>query len=164
MSMDILSAIVEQAFGTRPDHAHYRGGTLNQTAQIEIRDTRYFVKWKVDALPHFFETEVHVFVSNRGDVSARVREENDFLITQRLIVQPYAEINLFAQDVPSLDVGAGLSDGQIGLQTRYEFTRKFAPYVDLRYERKFGQTSSIARSNGEGADDVVGAVGLRLMF
>ena len=62
------------------------------------------------------------------------------------------------------DVGAGLSDGKIGLQTRYEFTRKFAPYVDVHYGRKFGETASIATSNGESKDEAVASVGLRLMF
>ena len=37
------------------------------------------------------------------------------------------------------------------MQTRYEITRKFAPYIDLRYERKFGETGSIAKSEGEDA-------------
>jgi fructosamine-3-kinase len=54
---DTLSAIVEQAFGTRPDHARYLGGTLNQTAQVEVKSDRYFVKWKADAPSHFFEIE-----------------------------------------------------------------------------------------------------------
>jgi copper resistance protein B len=114
--------------------------------------------------PYYFETEAHLFISEHGDVSARLREENDFLITQKLILQPYAEINLFARDVPEQDVGAGIADGKIGLQTRYEITRKFAPYVDIHYGRKFGETSSIAKSNGEDNDELVGAVGLRLMF
>ena len=114
--------------------------------------------------PYWFETEAHLFISEHGDVSARLREENDFLITQKLILQPYVEVNLFAQDVHEQDVGAGIADGQIGLQTRYEFTKKFAPYVDVHYGRKLGETASIARSNGEDKDELVGAVGLRLMF
>ena len=62
--------------------------------------------------PYWFETEAHLFISDKGDVSARLREENDFLILQKLILQPYAEVNLFAQDVSDQDVGAGLSDGK----------------------------------------------------
>ncbi|HEY8189056.1 MAG TPA: copper resistance protein B [Micavibrio sp.] len=114
--------------------------------------------------PYFFETEAHLFISDEGDVTARVREENDFLLTQKLILQPYAEINLSAQDVEEQDMGAGLTDGEIGLQTRYEITRKFAPYIDVRYERKFGETSSIAERNDEDNDDFIGSIGLRLMF
>ncbi len=114
--------------------------------------------------PYYFDTEAHLFISDKGDVSARLREENDFLVTQKLILQPYFEFNAYAQDVRDQGVGAGISDGKIGLQTRYEFTRKFAPYVDVHYGRKFGETASIAKSNGEDKDELVGAVGLRLMF
>lgn len=130
----------------------------------EPKGTAYLAMGFTGLAKYFFETEAHLFVSDKGDVSARLREENDFLLTQRLILQPYAEINLFAQDVPEQDVGAGLSSGEIGLQTRYEITRKFAPYFDVRYERKFGETSTIAQSNGEDNNDFIASVGLRLMF
>lgn len=114
--------------------------------------------------PYFFETQAHLFLSRDGDISARLHEENDFLLTQRLILQPYLEANLYAQDVPSRDVGAGIADVTFGLQTRYEFTREFAPYLDVGYERKFGETASIARGNGEDDDAIVGMAGLRFMF
>lgn len=138
--------------------------------QVGIRhDTRreatsYAVIGLNGLAPYFFETETHLFVSDEGDVSARLRQTNEFLLTQKLILEPYVEMNLFAQDVPELDVGAGLSSGEIGLQTRYEITRKFAPYVDMRYERKFGETSSIAKHEGEDNDDFVAALGIRFMF
>jgi copper resistance protein B len=128
------------------------------------RLTSYAVLGINGLAPYFFETEAHVFVSHKGDISARLRQENDFLLTQRLILAPYAEVNLFAQDVPEQDIGAGISSGEIGLQTRYEITRKFAPYIDVRYERKFGETSSIAKNNGKGNDDFTAALGIRFMF
>lgn len=114
--------------------------------------------------PYFFETEVHLFVSEDGDASARIRQENEFFITQRLVTEPYVEANLFAQDVPDLEVGAGLSGAELGLQTHYEFTRGFAPYVDIKYERKFGETSSIAKRKGENNDAVIGSIGVKWMF
>ena len=126
--------------------------------------TSYLVLGFEGLAPYFFETEAHLFVSDEGDVSATLRQENDFLLTQRLILQPYIEADFFAQDVEDQDVGAGLSSGEVGLQTRYEITRKFAPYVDVRYERKFGETSSIARNHGEDNDNFIAAIGLRLMF
>ncbi len=131
---------------------------------IQPHSTSYAVLGVEGLAPYFFETEAHLFVSDEGDITARVRQENDFLVTQRLILQPYAELNLSAQDVDEQEVGAGFTDGEIGLQTRYEITRKFAPYVDVRYERKFGETSSMAKSNGEDNDNLVAGVGLRLMF
>ncbi len=128
------------------------------------QSTTYFVLGTEGLAPYFFETEAHLFLSEDGDLTARISQENDFLITQRLILQPHAEIELSAQDVPEKDIGAGITKGEIGLQTRYEITRKFAPYVDFRYERKFGETSSIAKDEGEDNDDFIAAVGLRLMF
>ncbi len=113
---------------------------------------------------YFFETEAHLFVSAEGDVSVRVRQENELLITQRLILQPYIELEVFAQDVPEQDVAAGLATGEFGLQTRYEITRKFAPYFDLRYERSFSSTGRIAAREGERKEDFIAAVGLRLLF
>ncbi|MDX2028538.1 MAG: copper resistance protein B [Alphaproteobacteria bacterium] len=114
--------------------------------------------------PYFFDTEAHLFISQSGDVSIRLREENDFLITQRLIIQPYLEANFFAQKVDKQERSVGLAYGEAGLLTRYEITRKFAPYIDLRYERKFGETATIAKSNGEDIGSFIVAVGLRLMF
>ena len=139
-------------------------------AQIGIRhDTQsesltYGVIGFEGLAPYFFETEAHLFVSEDSDVSARIRQEKEFLITQKLMTQPYLEVNLFAQDVPELEVGAGLSSAEFGLQTLYELTREFAPYVDVKYERKFGETSAIAKSNGENNDAVVGTVGVKWMF
>ncbi len=114
--------------------------------------------------PYSFETEAHLFISNKGNVSARLREENDFLLTQKLILQPYAEANIYFQDAPENDAGAGLGEAKIGLQTRYEITRKFAPYVDVHYGRKFGETGSIAEKIGEDKNELIGSIGLRLMF
>lgn len=131
---------------------------------MQPQSTNYFVFGIEGLAPYFIETEAHLFISDEGDFTARLRREHDLLITQRLILQPYGEINLSAQDVPEQEIGAGFTEGEIGLQTRYEFTRKFAPYVDFRYERKFGETSSIAKDEGEDNDDFIAAVGLRLMF
>ncbi len=126
--------------------------------------TSYAVFGVQGLAPYHFETEAHLFVSDEGDVSARLRGETDMLWTQRFISQPYAEVNLFAQDVPEQDIGAGVSSAEIGLQTRYELKREIAPYLDLRYERKFGETSSIARREEGDNDNFIAALGLRLMF
>lgn len=139
-------------------------------AQVGVRydsepeSTAYFAAGFEGMAPYFLETEAHVFVSEQGDVSARVREEIDFLLLQELTLQPYVEANFYAQDVADLEVGQGLSDGEIGFQLRYAITRKFVPYVDVRYERLFGETSAIAGKNGEPNDDAIASVGVRLMF
>ena len=113
---------------------------------------------------YFFETEAHLFVSEDGNLTARIRQENDLLITQRLITQPYFEFNLSAQEVPELGIGSGVTSGEFGIQTRYEFSRKFAPYIDFSYDRKFGSTSAITRKDSKNRDAFIARVGLRLLF
>jgi len=114
--------------------------------------------------PYFFETSAHAFVSDQGDVSARIEQTYDILITQRLIAEPHVELNLSAQDVPELDVGAGLSDIEVGLQLRYEIVRKFAPYLDINYVRALGETAHLVRAQGEDPEEFTVRFGLRFWF
>lgn len=114
--------------------------------------------------PYLFEVDAALFLSDRGDLTARIEAEYDQRITNRLILQPGVEINIAAQDVRSIGIGAGLSSVEGGLRLRYEIVPEFAPYVGFEYERSVGTTASFARARGE---DVGGArfmVGLRAWF
>ena len=115
-------------------------------------------------LPQFIETDIHSFVSSRGDVSARLEQSIDLAITQRLILEPHVKMDIYASDVPELGLGSGISKIEIGTQMRYEITRKFAPYLDLVYETATGNTARIKRNNGQDPDDLTLRVGLRLAF
>lgn len=114
--------------------------------------------------PYFFETEATAFLSTEGDLSARLEQSFELPVTQRLIAEPHAELELFAQDVPERDKGAGFSSIEAGLQLRYEITRKFAPYIDLVWERDLGETASITRANGEDVDSTTLRFGIRAWF
>ncbi len=87
----------------------------------------------------------------------------DQLLTNRLILQPEAEINLYSQDDPARRVGSGLSDLDAGLRLRYEIIRKVAPYLGVTWERKFGETADLARAAGEQTSDVRLTIGIPLM-
>lgn len=112
--------------------------------------------------PYFFETDAHVFVSEDGDAAVRLEQSIELAITQDIFVEPHVEMNAYAQDVPALGVGAGISDIELGLQARFEITRKFAPYIDLVYERAVGETASIARAAGEDTETTTLRIGLRV--
>ena len=114
--------------------------------------------------PYQFEVDVAAFVSNKGDVTARFEGELDQRITQRLILQPRAEIALSAQDIPELGIGSGLDRIEAGLRLRYEFAREFAPYVGVSQEWRIGQSADFARAAGEDASVTNYVVGLRFWF
>jgi copper resistance protein B len=114
--------------------------------------------------PGFFELDLAAFVSEEGDLSARLKAEYDLLITQRLLLQPKAEINVALQDVPELGVGGGLNEIELGLRLRYEIAREFAPYVGVQWNRKLGETAAMARSDDEDADVLTLLAGVRFWF
>lgn len=114
--------------------------------------------------PYMFEVDAALFLSHCGDVTARIEGELDQRITQRLILQPRAEIALSAQDIPLLGIGAGLDKAELGLRLRYEITREFAPYVGIEQSWKAGKSADYARAKGEGASATSLVAGIRLWF
>ncbi|MBO9708872.1 MAG: copper resistance protein B [Caulobacter sp.] len=115
-------------------------------------------------LPYWIEAGGALFLSTKGDVLGRVEGSIDWRLTQRLILQPRAELNLAAQDIPETATGSGLSDGELGLRLRYETRREFAPYVGVSWSRRFGQTADYARARGQDVSDTSFVVGLRAWF
>jgi copper resistance protein B len=91
--------------------------------------------------PYWLALEAALFLSTKGDLLGRVEGSYDQRISQDLVVQPRAELNLAAQDVPEKGIGAGLSDIELGLRLRYERSREFAPYLGISWERKLGDTA-----------------------
>jgi copper resistance protein B len=119
----------------------------------------------VDALfPYWFEAEGALFLSDKGDLLARAEGSYDFRLTQRLILQPRAELEFAAQDIPESRIGSGLSRGEFGLRLRYEIRREFAPYAGVSYERAFGDTADFVRVHGEKAGSTRLVVGVRAWF
>lgn len=114
--------------------------------------------------PYWFHLTGQMFLSDKGDIRARLEGSYDERITQRLIFQPRAELNFSAQDMPAIGVGSGLTDFELGARLRYEIRREFAPYVGVEWSRKAGDTARLARFAGEDPDVVSFAAGLRVWF
>jgi copper resistance protein B len=91
--------------------------------------------------PGFFEVEATAYLSDEGQAAAHVEVEYDLMLTNRLVLQPTVEVNLYGKPNASLGVSSGLSDGGAGLRLRYHVTREFAPYVGVSWSRTFGETS-----------------------
>ena len=114
--------------------------------------------------PYWFEVDGAFFLSDEGDLTARLEAEYDQRITQRLILQPRVEIDFALQDVEEIGVGSGLSKVEAGLRLRYEFKREFAPYIGVEYNRTFGDTARFARAENEKVGHMSFVVGLRSWF
>ncbi len=131
---------------------------------VQGPNTTYGVIGVQGLAPYLYEVDAALFVSHRGDVTARVEAEVDQRITRRLILQPRAELNLAAQDVPRLGIGAGIDKVEVGLRLRYEIIREFAPYIGIEQSWKLGRSATYARASGQGPAVTNFVVGIRFWF
>jgi len=127
-------------------------------------DTTHAVTGVQGLAPYMFEIDAALFLSTRGDVTARIEAEVDQRITQRLILQPRVEANLSAQDIPALGIGAGLDQIEVGARLRYELKREFAPYIGIEQTWRTGQGADFARARGEATSATSFLAGIRFWF
>jgi copper resistance protein B len=92
--------------------------------------------------PGLFHVVATAYAGEHG-VAGKAKISYDLLLTNRLILQPEAELNAYSETDRARHLGAGVSDLDAGLRLRYEITRKFAPYLGVAFERRFGQTAAL---------------------
>jgi copper resistance protein B len=114
--------------------------------------------------PYWFEVEATGYVGASGRTAARLRADYEMLFTQRLILQPEAEINLYGKNDPQRRIGSGVSDVQFGLRLRYEIRRQFAPYIGVNWVRRIGTTADYARQDHQPILDRQIVAGVRIWF
>ncbi len=130
-----------------------------------LDNDRFFAVVGVQGLaPYWFEVEPTLFISEDGDVSARIVTTYDLLFTQKLILQPRLEINAAASKVSEFGIGKGLNDVQFGLRLRYEIRREIAPYAGLSWTKNFGDTADFVRAEGGDTNNLALVAGIRLWF
>ncbi|VAV88128.1 Copper resistance protein B [hydrothermal vent metagenome] len=124
----------------------------------------YLVAGLQGLAPYWYEVDAAAFVSDKGDVTARIEAEYDQYVTQRLVLQPRAEVNFSLQDVPEQGLGSGLTDLELGIRLRYEIRREFAPYIGVEWEKQFGDTARFTKILGEDPSVTNFVVGIRIWF
>lgn len=165
----------EGAFGEKADDAELQALWSRAAApfwdfQLGVRQdvagpaTTHAVIGIQGLAPYMFEVDAALFVSHRGDVTARIEAELDQRISQRLILQPRAELNLAAQDNARLGIGAGLDRVEAGVRLRYEIVREFAPYIGIEQSWRVGNGADFARAVGEDPSVTNYVAGVRFWF
>lgn len=114
--------------------------------------------------PYKFEVAATAYVGESGRLAARAEAEYELLLSNRLILQPKLEANLYSRDDPENGIGQGLSDAAFGLRLRYEFRREFAPYIGYVWSRRFGETADIADQAGGHRSEGQWVAGVRFWF
>jgi copper resistance protein B len=112
----------------------------------------------------FWNVDATIYASDQGHYALKTNASYDLYVTQRLVLQPQFETNWYTSEDRGRDIGAGLSDIDMGLRLRYEISRKVAPYLGVTYQRAFAGTESLTREQGGRVNDVRFVFGIRLWY
>lgn len=164
-----------------------RAGGRTEQAQTNLLYGRAIARWwdlvagvRVDTLPatpraalafgvqglapYRFDLEATAFVEPSGRTHVRLETEYDLLVTNRLVLQPLLEFEVYGTADRDRLIAAGLSTGELGLRLRYEFRRELAPYVGVVWTQRFFGSGDLARTQGQPSGATRLAVGLRTWF
>ncbi len=121
-------------------------GARYRSEKVELDHHQKDTEENVDAViglhgmaPYFFETDAYFYAGEDSYAAFSLETERDLLITQKLIVQPYLELNVIFSDDSKYAQKSGLSNATAGLETRYEISKKIMPYVDIAYKYSKGK-------------------------
>lgn len=124
----------------------------------------YLVAGLEGIAPYWFKVNAAGFVSNKGEVRARLEASYDQRITQSLVLQPRIEANIAFQDIRAIGVGSGLTDFEAGLRLRYEIEQEIAPYFGVEWRKQTGDTARFSRAAGEDPETISLVAGIRIWF
>ena len=113
-------------------------------------------------VPYGYDLETALFIDHDANISARISATTDWLLTQRLILQSRAETSAAVQRVERFSTGAGLNNLELGFRLRYEFWRKFGPYLGLSFDWSFFDTADLVRQEGGDPSQARVVAGLRV--
>jgi copper resistance protein B len=114
--------------------------------------------------PQWFEVEATAYIGRAGRTHLRLEAEYELLLTNRLILQPLIETEIYGKDDPLRGIASGLTSIDAGLRLRYEIRREFAPYIGLTWHRALFGTADYARAEGEEVGKARVALGVRAWF
>jgi copper resistance protein B len=114
--------------------------------------------------PYWFDVKATGYIGEGWQTALRFDIDYDLRVTERVLLQPRIELNLYGQDDPERGLGAGLSSAEPGVRLRYEIRRELAPYLGVAWEQRFGGTADFAEAAGEPATGVRFVSGVRWWF
>jgi len=132
---------------------------------FEPGDSRTWLAMGVFGLaPYRLHLQATAYLGDSGRSAFRFKTDYDFLLTNRLILQPRLQLDAYGKDDEGRGIGSGISTVDVGLRLRYEVRREFAPYLGVAWVNKLGQTGDLAEASGEDANEVQALAGLRIWF
>lgn len=111
--------------------------------------------------PYWFDVQLTGYVGDDGRLGARAKGAYEVRLTNRLILTPQVETNLYSKRSTDRELGGGFSNVELSARLRYEVSRKFAPYVGFVWERALDDTADFRRADRQRPAEHRVVVGLR---
>ncbi|MBU3018235.1 copper resistance protein B [Paraglaciecola agarilytica] len=132
---------------------------------FEAGQNRQWLAFGLQGLaPYWFELDMTTYLGEQGNTAFALEAEYELLLTQKLIIQPRAELTFFGKDDQENALGSGLSSSAVGVRVRYEFTRQFAPYIGVEWTNLYGNTADFAQLDGQSASNTEFVAGIKFWF
>ena len=148
-----------------------QAGARYRAEKVEHEQQGWDTEEKVDGVlglhglaPYFFETDAYVYAGADNYAAFSLETERDLLLTQKLIFKPYLDMNIIFSDDSKYAKKSGLSNAAVGLETRYEISKKVMPYVDIAYEYSKGNEATAWQAESDEEKGWQYGMGLRFKF
>lgn len=114
---------------------------------------------------YFFETDADLYVGQDQQWRFVLETERDLLLTQKLILQPYLEMEWVLRDESKYAAKTGLADAEVGIKTRYEIVKnRVMPFIDVGYGYSKGRKETDWQTASDSKTGWVYGAGLSLKF
>ena len=148
-----------------------QAGARYRAEKVEYEQQGWDTEEKVDGVlglhglaPYFFETDAYVYAGADNYAAFSLETERDLLLTQKLIFKPYLDMNIIFSDDSKYAKKSGLSSAAVGLETRYEISKKVMPYVDIAYEYSKGNEATAWQAESDEEKGWQYGMGIRFKF
>ncbi|UUM27566.1 copper resistance protein B [Acinetobacter colistiniresistens] len=114
---------------------------------------------------YFFETDAHLYIGQNQQWRFVLETERDLLLTQKLIMQPYLEMEWVLRDESKYATKTGLADAEVGVKTRYEIVKnRVMPFIDVGYAYSNGRKQTNWQTASDSKTGWIYGAGLSLKF
>lgn len=146
-------------------------GARYRVEKIKLDAQRSDTEEKLDAVfglhglaPYFFETNAYLYAGADNYSGFSLETERDLLLTQKLIIQPYLDLDVVFSDDSKYAKKSGLNAVTAGIETRYEISKKVMPYLDIAYEYAKGNAETAWQLKSDAEKGWLYGAGLRFKF
>lgn len=105
-----------------------------------------------------------IFIGKAGRTAFRFNGEYEILITQRVILTPEIEMNVYGKSDPENGIGSGLADLSTELRLGYRITRELSSYMGISWTKKMGDTADYVKEESGEVSETQFVVGIRAWF